>query len=50
MHYASHASLKYLVGNRNKNNENHYPSDDAEIVADDMSITAQGTSKTCILC
>jgi hypothetical protein len=32
--YASHASFKYLAGNRNESNQNHYLSDDSEIVAD----------------
>jgi hypothetical protein len=40
LHYAckSCASLNYLAGHRDKSNTHNYPSEDSEIVADDMSI------------
>ena len=39
---ASHASFKYLAGQRNKGNENHYPSDDeTEVVTEDRSMPAK---------
>ncbi len=42
---ASHASLKYLAGHRKKSNENHYPSDNTDIVVDDRSIPGQAQAK-----
>jgi|LakMenEpi03Aug12_release.lakeMendotaPanAssembly.Ray.scaffolds.fasta_scaffold811813_1 hypothetical protein len=42
--YACHASLKYLAGHRNESNQyrqNHYPSTDAEFVADVRSARAK---------
>jgi hypothetical protein len=34
-------SLKYLAGHRNQSDENHYPCNDAGIVAADRSILEQ---------
>ncbi len=38
---ASHASLKYMAGRRNKSNPNRYPSDNTVIVTDDSPTQAK---------